>query len=100
MAFFGLGSVFVKRVSIAHPYVDNCVDKATEPFSRFRSGVSPPFEKGGPGGISGGSWSPSALQIPPNPPFSKGGMWVKDFQGNFISAVIDTIVIVLEFGRK
>ncbi|MDP2901662.1 MAG: hypothetical protein Q8N96_00935, partial [Methylovulum sp.] len=28
---------------------------------------TPPFEKGGPGGISGG------LQIPPNPPFSKGG---------------------------
>jgi purine-binding chemotaxis protein CheW len=45
--------------------IDNCVDKATEPFSRLRSGVSPPFEKGGPGGISGGSWSPSALQIPP-----------------------------------
>ncbi|MCX7092648.1 MAG: BREX-1 system adenine-specific DNA-methyltransferase PglX [Methylobacter sp.] len=46
---------------------------------------SPPFEKGGPGGIlhitQAESEEQNQEQIPPNPPFSKGGIFAPDADG-------------------
>jgi len=46
---------------------------------------SPPFEKGGPGGIlqlaQAASEEQNQEQIPPNPPFSKGGIFLPDADG-------------------
>jgi len=42
---------------------------------------TPPFEKGGPGGISQFAQAESQEQIPPNPPFSKGGIFAPDADG-------------------
>jgi len=51
-------------------------------FDKIYYGMdTPPFEKGGPGGISQFAQAESQEQIPPNPPFSKGGIFAPDADG-------------------
>jgi len=51
-------------------------------FDKIYYGIdTPPFEKGGPGGISQFAQAESQEQIPPNPPFSKGGIFAPDADG-------------------
>jgi hypothetical protein len=51
-------------------------------FDKIYYGMdTPPFEKGGAGGISQFAQAESQEQIPPNPPFSKGGIFAHDADG-------------------
>jgi len=51
-------------------------------FDKIYYGIdTPPFEKGGPGGIFQFAQAESQEQIPPNPPFSKGGIFAPDADG-------------------
>lgn len=51
-----------------------CHHHVTNPFTCFVSLISPPFGKGGLGGIFKRYGAPSGGEIPPTPPLTKGGI--------------------------